>query len=58
MLKKDPEFPLGTAINVFIILIIFFFRVVLSFFSNRIEALRIAGGIVIATSGFFPLPNR
>jgi MarC family membrane protein len=43
-----------TAINVFIILVISFFigEYVLSFFGISIEALRIAGGIVIATSGF------
>lgn len=45
---------LWTAINVFIILVISFFvgEYVLTFFGISIDALRIAGGIVIATSGF------
>ena len=43
-----------TAINVFIILIISFFvgEYVLKFFGISIDALRIAGGMVIASSGF------
>ena len=45
---------LWAAINVFIILVISFFvgEYVLTFFGISIDALRIAGGIVIATSGF------
>lgn len=45
---------LWTAINVFIILIISFFvgEYVLRFFGITIAALRIAGGILIASSGF------
>lgn len=43
-----------TAINVFLILIISFFvgQYVLTFFGITIPALRIAGGIIIASSGF------
>ncbi|ESU27284.1 multiple antibiotic resistance (MarC)-like protein [Flavobacterium limnosediminis JC2902] len=45
---------LWTAINVFIILIISFFigEYVLKFFGISIDALRIAGGMVIVSSGF------
>ncbi|ESU22144.1 membrane protein, MarC family [Flavobacterium enshiense DK69] len=45
---------LWTAINVFIILIISFFigEYVLKFFGISIDALRIAGGLVIVSSGF------
>jgi MarC family membrane protein len=52
--KERSRISLWTAINVFVILIISFFlgEYVLSFFGISIEALRIAGGIVIATSGF------
>ena len=43
-----------TSINVFVILLISFFvgQYVLSFFGITITALRIAGGIIIASSGF------
>lgn len=43
-----------TAINVLVILIISFFagRYILHFFGISIESLRIAGGLIIATSGF------
>lgn len=43
-----------TALNVFIILVISFFigQYVLSFFGITIPALRIAGGLIIANSGF------
>ncbi|MES2747320.1 MAG: MarC family NAAT transporter [Bacteroidota bacterium] len=49
-----------TAINVFIILIISFFigQYVLQFFGITISALRIAGGIIIASSGFSLLNGR
>ena len=52
--KERSRISLWTAINVFIILIISFFfgEYVLTFFGISIEALRIAGGIIIATSGF------
>ena len=51
---------LWTSINVFIILVIVFFsgEYVMSFFGISIEALRIAGGIVIATSGFALLTGK
>lgn len=43
-----------TAINIFVILIISFFtgRFILHFFGISIESLRIAGGLIIVTSGF------
>ena len=52
--KERSRVSLWTAINVFIILIISFFigQYVLSFFGITISALRIAGGIIIASSGF------
>lgn len=52
--KERSRISLWTAINVFTILVISFFfgEYVLSFFGISIEALRIAGGIIIATSGF------
>ena len=52
--KERSRVSLWTAINVFIILIISFFigQYVLSFFGITIPALRIAGGIIIASSGF------
>jgi multiple antibiotic resistance protein len=52
--KERSRISLWTAINVFLILVISFFfgEFVLSFFGISIEALRIAGGIIIATSGF------
>lgn len=45
---------LWTAINVFIIMVIAYFlgEYVLSFFGITLQALRIAGGIIIANSGF------
>lgn len=51
---------LWTAINVFIILMISFFigQYVLIFFGITISALRIAGGIIIASSGFSLLNGR
>ena len=52
--KERSRVSLWTAINVFIILIISFFigQYVLSFFGITIPALRIAGGIIISSSGF------
>ena len=49
-----------TAVNVFIILIISFFvgEYVIQFFGISIDALRIAGGIVIASSGFALLSGK
>jgi MarC family membrane protein len=51
---------LWTSINVFIILIISFFigQYVLRFFGITIPALRIAGGIIIASSGFSLLNGK
>ncbi len=58
--KERSRISLWTAVNVFIILIISFFlgEYVLTFFGISIEALRIAGGIVIATSGFSLLTGQ
>lgn len=52
--KERSRASLWTGINVFIILIISFFigQYVLTFFGITISALRIAGGIIIASSGF------
>jgi MarC family membrane protein len=52
--KERSRVALWTAVNVFIILIISFFigQYVLEFFGITISALRIAGGIIIASSGF------
>lgn len=53
--KQDrSKVSLLTAFNVFVILIISFFigQYVLSFFGITIPALRIAGGLIIASSGF------
>jgi MarC family membrane protein len=49
-----------TSINVFVILMISFFvgQYVLSFFGITITALRIAGGIIIASSGFSLLNGK
>jgi len=58
--KERSRVALWTAINVFIILIISFFigQYVLSFFGITISALRIAGGIIIASSGFSLLNGK
>ena len=58
--KERSRVSLWTAINVFIILIISFFigQYVLSFFGITISALRIAGGIIIASSGFSLLNGK
>lgn len=52
--KERSRVALWTGFNVFIILIISFFvgQYVLEFFGITITALRIAGGIIIASSGF------
>lgn len=52
--KERSRVSLWTSVNVFIILIISFFigQYVLEFFGITISALRIAGGIIIASSGF------
>ena len=58
--KERSRVSLLTAVNVFIILIISFFigQYVLSFFGITISALRIAGGIIIASSGFSLLNGK
>jgi len=57
---ERSKVSLLTALNVFIILIISFFvgQYVLSFFGITITALRIAGGIIIASSGFSLLNGK
>ncbi len=58
--KERAKVSLWTSINVFIILIISFFvgKYVLEFFGITITALRIAGGIIIASSGFSLLNGK
>lgn len=58
--KERSRVSLWTAIDVFIILIISFFigQYVLTFFGITITALRIAGGIIIASSGFSLLNGK
>ncbi|MCY2686207.1 MarC family NAAT transporter [Salinimicrobium sp. TH3] len=51
---ERSRISLFTSINVLVILVISFFigRYILHFFGISIESLRIAGGLIIATSGF------
>lgn len=58
--KERSKVSLLTALNVFVILIISFFigQYVLEFFGITIIALRIAGGIIIASSGFSLLNGK
>ena len=58
--NERSRIALWTAINVFIILMISFFigQYILSFFGITINALRITGGIIIASSGFSLLNGR
>ena len=58
--KERSRISLWTAINVFIILIVSFFigEYVLLFFGISIDALRIAGGIIIVSSGFSLLSGK
>jgi MarC family membrane protein len=58
--KERSRISLWTAINVFIILIVSYFigQYVLTFFGISIDALRIAGGIVIVSSGFSLLSGK
>lgn len=58
--KERSRISLWTAIDVFIILIISFFvgQYVLDFFGISIEALRIAGGLIIVSSGFSLLTGK
>ena len=53
-MAERSRISIWTAINVFIILLISYFigKYVLSFFGISIEALRIAGGLIIVNSGF------
>jgi multiple antibiotic resistance protein len=58
--KERSRISLWTAINVFIILIVSFLigQYVLIFFGISIDALRIAGGIIIVNSGFSLLSGK
>jgi multiple antibiotic resistance protein len=58
--KEKSRVSFLTALNVFIILIVSFFigQYVLTFFGITINALRISGGIIIATSGFSLLNGK
>lgn len=58
--KERSRISLWTAIDVFLILIISFFvgQYVLDFFGISIEALRIAGGLIIVSSGFSLLSGK
>ncbi|AWA28664.1 stress protection protein MarC [Flavobacterium magnum] len=58
--KERSRVSLWTAIDVFIILIISYFigQYVLTFFGISIEALRIAGGLIIVSSGFSLLTGK
>ncbi|WP_281238826.1 MULTISPECIES: MarC family protein [Flavobacterium] len=58
--KECSRISLWTAINVFLILIISFFagKYVLSFFGINIDSLRIAGGLIIVSSGFSLLSGK
>ena len=58
--KERSRVALWTAINVFLILVISFFigEYVLKFFGITIDALRIAGGLIIVSSGFSLLTGK
>ena len=58
--QERVRISIWTAINVFIILMISFFvgEYVLKFFGISIDALRIAGGLIIVNSGFSLLSNQ
>jgi MarC family membrane protein len=58
--QERSRVSIWTAFNVFVILIISFFvgQYVLKFFGITIPALRIAGGIIIASSGFSLLNGK
>lgn len=57
---ERSKIALKTAINVFIILIISFFigKYILDFFGISIDALRIAGGLIIVSSGYALLNGK
>ncbi|TDW47102.1 multiple antibiotic resistance protein [Flavobacterium sp. 270] len=58
--KERSRISLWTAINVFIILMVSFLigKYVLTFFGISIDALRIAGGLIIVNSGFSLLSGK
>lgn len=58
--KERSRISLWTAVNVFIILIVSYLigKYVLTFFGISIDALRIAGGIIIVNSGFSLLSGK
>jgi len=58
--KERSRISLWTAIDVFIILIVSYFigEYVLKFFGISIDALRIAGGLIIVSSGFSLLTGK
>lgn len=58
--KERSRISFWTAINVFLILIISFFigQYVLDFFGISIDALKIAGGLIIVSSGFSLLSGK
>lgn len=58
--QERSRISLWTSINVFLILIISFFigKYVLSFFGISIDSLRIAGGLIIVSSGFSLLTGQ
>ena len=58
--QERSRISLWTAIDVFIILIISYFigQYVLTFFGISLEALRIAGGLIIVSSGFSLLSGK
>jgi MarC family membrane protein len=58
--KECSRISLWTAINVFLILIISFFigKYALAFFGISIDSLRIAGGLIIVSSGFSLLSGK
>lgn len=58
--QERSRISLWTSINVFVILLISFFggKYVLNFFGISIDSLRIAGGIIIVSSGFSLLSGQ
>lgn len=58
--QECSRISLWTSVNVFLILIISFFigKYVLSFFGISIDSLRIAGGLIIVSSGFSLLSGK
>lgn len=58
--KEISKIALSTAINVFVILIISFYlgKFILVFFGISLSSLKIAGGLIIASSGFALLTGK